>query len=445
MSKPTHAVLIQFEQQLRQAESDAQLHYVIVNQLRQVVAYEQAFWFSGRESEKPKLAALSDLSQVDRTSPMVAWLERCAINRHQSNQGRVVHVITPSDFPESLAADWSNFSMTHAIWLPLWVPSEPTRREGVLWINRQQPFQESEQALLAHCAQAIAHALFARRKCQLRVGLNQTLKRTRFFQLALVGLGAAMWIPVPQTVLAPAEVVAIDPVVITSPLNAVVESIVVQPNQSIQAGEALVQFDSREWQSERDIAEQALLVAQAQLRTAQQSGLMDARHNARLAELEAEVQLKQSQQDLAQNRVEKTRVLAPSAGLVLLNDPAQWRGKPVSVGERILELADPNQVQIRILLPVADAIAMQPGTPVSLFLNVNPLSAYDAKVRHATFEPELTPEGILAYRVLADLLVPDQLPRIGLRGTAKLYGEQVSLFYYLFRRPITTVRQTLGW
>jgi len=138
-------------------------------------------------------------------------------------------------------------------------------------------------------------------------------------------------------------------------------------------------------------------------------------------------------------------VLAPSAGLVLLNDPAQWRGKPVSVGERILELADPNQVQIRILLPVADAIAMQPGTPVSLFLNVNPLSAYDAKVRHATFEPELTPEGILAYRVLADLLVPDQLPRIGLRGTAKLYGEQVSLFYYLFRRPITTVRQTLGW
>jgi multidrug efflux pump subunit AcrA (membrane-fusion protein) len=275
--------------------------------------------------------------------------------------------------------------------------------------------------------------------------LSQTLKRTRFFQLALLGLVAAMWLPVPQTVLAPAEVVPIDPVVITSPLNAVVESIVVQPNQSVQADEALVQFDPREWQSEWEIAEQAHLVAQAQLRTAQQSGLMDARHNARLAELEAEVRLKQSQRDLAQSRLEKTRVLAPSAGLVLLNDPAQWRGKPVAVGERILELADPNQVQIRILLPVADAIAMQPGTQVSLFLDVNPLSAYAAVVRHATFEPELTPEGILAYRVMADLSVTETLPRIGLRGTAKLYGVQVSLFYYLFRRPITTVRQTLGW
>ena len=46
----------------------------------------------------------------------------------------------------------------------------------------------------------------------------------------------------------------------------------------------------------------------------------------------------------------------------------------------------------------------------------------------------------LGYRI-----TEDAIPRIGLRGTAKVYGEKVSLFYYLFRRPITYLRQHLGW
>jgi hypothetical protein len=32
-----------------------------------------------------------------------------------------------------------------------------------------------------------------------------------------------------------------------------------------------------------------------------------------------------------------------------------------------------------------------------------------------------------------------------LRGTARIYGEQTNLFYYILRRPITTARQWLGW
>jgi hypothetical protein len=31
-----------------------------------------------------------------------------------------------------------------------------------------------------------------------------------------------------------------------------------------------------------------------------------------------------------------------------------------------------------------------------------------------------------------------------LQGTAKMYGERVSVFFYLFRRPISYVRQLLG-
>ena len=35
-------------------------------------------------------------------------------------------------------------------------------------------------------------------------------------------------------------------------------------------------------------------------------------------------------------------------------------------------------------------------------------------------------------------------PRIGLRGSAKIYGDRTSLFYYIFRVPINISRQFLG-
>ena len=42
-------------------------------------------------------------------------------------------------------------------------------------------------------------------------------------------------------------------------------------------------------------------------------------------------------------------------------------------------------------------------------------------------------------------LVPGAtLPRIGLKGSAKVYAEEVSLGYYLFRKPILFLRKTLG-
>ena len=49
-----------------------------------------------------------------------------------------------------------------------------------------------------------------------------------------------------------------------------------------------------------------------------------------------------------------------------------------------------------------------------------------------------------AYRVTAELIDNDVPPRIGLRGTAKIFGEEVKLFFFLFRKPIIFVRQTLG-
>jgi len=52
----------------------------------------------------------------------------------------------------------------------------------------------------------------------------------------------------------------------------------------------------------------------------------------------------------------------------------------------------------------------------------------------------------MAYRLRARFVDDDGAtpPRVGLKGTAKLYGETVPLAVYLFRRPLAAIRQHLG-
>jgi hypothetical protein len=81
---------------------------------------------------------------------------------------------------------------------------------------------------------------------------------------------------------------------------------------------------------------------------------------------------------------------------------------------------------------------------VSLFLNAHPLSSVPATVSHASYHAEVLPNNTLAYRVTAQLGEGSPELRIGWQGSAKIYGEHVSLFTYLFRRPISALRPWVG-
>jgi hypothetical protein len=88
-------------------------------------------------------------------------------------------------------------------------------------------------------------------------------------------------------------------------------------------------------------------------------------------------------------------------------------------------------------------VDLEPGAPVDLLLHVDPLSPLEAKIERASYEATPAADGTLAYIVHAQL-APGALPRIGLRGTAKIYAGRVTLGYYLMRKPLAYVRRTLG-
>lgn len=218
-----------------------------------------------------------------------------------------------------------------------------------------------------------------------------------------------------------------------------------QPNQSVVAGDVLFELDRTTIAGKLEVAAKVLDTAKAELDQATQQAFFDPKAKAGWAVLKAKVEEKQAERAQLEDLMTRAQVKSPRDGLAVMDDPSEWIGRPVSVGEKVLAVADPRQVEVEAWLAPADLIPLEPGGKVVLFLNTAPLSPVVATLSYVAFEATLKPDGVLAHRVRAKIAHDDAIPRIGLKGTARLDGDRVSLVYWLFRRPLAVIRQWLGW
>jgi multidrug resistance efflux pump len=256
--------------------------------------------------------------------------------------------------------------------------------------------------------------------------------------------GLVALIPMRLTVLAPAHIVGKDAKLIAAPQDGVVARFFVAPNQVVAAGAPLFGLDDTGARNRNAVAVKSRDVAEAEyLRTTQKS-FSDGDSKAELSSLQARLEEKTAEAKYVQDLFERIQVNAPDAGIAIFSDPNDWLGRPVQTGERIVLLADPKKVQIAIDLPVEDALNMEPGATVKLYLNVAPLGAVDGRLAQSSYEPALTAEGVVAYQLKADLAPGEPVPRIGLKGTAKIYGNWAPLIYHVLRKPLAVLRRTVG-
>nr|WP_250207931.1 HlyD family efflux transporter periplasmic adaptor subunit [Curvibacter sp. CHRR-16] len=348
---------------------------------------------------------------------------------------------------------WAEHLPAHAWWVPL-----PSVGAGLLLL-REEPWQQGEGSaglrgqlhLLELFADACAHAWGALRKPRApwsfagAVAYVRHYGRTRRFQcIAAVVVLLLLCLPVRQSVLAPAEVVARNPVAVRAPLPGVVDRIAVTPNQVVKAGDLLVVLDARELEGRLETARQGLAVAEAELRQGQQQALFDERSKASVALLQGRRDQAFMEVDHLSQSLERSQVRAERAGTVVLDEAGDWIGRPVALGERIMQIADPQEIELEVLLPVADAIDLPQDASLRMFLNTAPATPLAATLLRVGYRASPTSDGTLAYRVRARFAAGDTA-RLGLKGTAKLYGHRTVLLAYLLRRPLAHARVWLGF
>lgn len=435
-------VLLQLEGTVRAAQTRQELEFFFVNETRRLVSYRQAILLSPPTPSAPsyQVRAASSVPVVDRTVPLMQWTERLIRDLRKTSTGPDIRHVTEADCPAGLRPDWMEFTPGYGLWCPLKHPGGQIF--GGLWLTRDQPWPDHEVTVLQRICEAYAHAWRAvgpSNSRRWRWGLSWATT----WLLAAATLGA-LAIPVPMSTLAPVKIIAKDPLIVSAPIDGVIAEILVLPNTVVSEGQLLFKYEDTTFRSEYEAAERNLDVAMAQYRRASQGSFVEAAQKADVPLLKAEVELRETERDYAHERLTKVEVKAEQAGLLLYTDKSDWIGKPVVVGQRIMELANPQQLEVRIDLPVEDAIVLREGAAVKLFLNANPFSSVAATVSHASYHAEVLPNNTLAYRVTAQLEQGSSEFRIGWQGTAKIYGEEVTLFTYLFRRPISVIRPWIG-
>ena len=434
MSSPTAADLLAYEGRLLTARSVEEIEFLLVNEPFSLLPYEQAFLWKPDVLGRPALAAASGLAEVDANSPFALWFSRAVEFATGVASQSPVRYLMAADFPPALndGAEWiAHFTLVVLLKAP------GGEALGGLWFGRSTPFQEQELALAGWLGQQSEFVLWAWRREQMALKKRiaalaplrwRALSKTR--KTLLLGLLAlALIFPVRLSVLAPAEVAPLKPIPVTASIDGVVARILVAPNQSVRAGVPLVEMEDTATRNRLLVAQKTLDVARADLVRAAGKAFAEDASKSELQLLDSRVRERTAEVAYLTELLARLKLNAPASGIALFADADEWRGKPVQIGERIMTVADPADVALTIYVSPDDAIALDLGAQVKVYLNISPLASFDATVIQASYETGMSPEGHPAYVVKAALAAGEAPPRLGLKGTAKIYAQRVPLVY----------------
>lgn len=440
-------LLLGIEAQARAATTLAELGFSIANESYGLLGFRQALVLEGGD-QHARLLTVSGLAKPKEDSPYLVWLRRVWPWLHQHASA------TPGWFqpdqagvqvPDAIQDGWREWWTAGVYTLPL--ASRDGKPLGWVVFLLDAPLAPWQENALQRIALSWSYCweMLAGRQ---RQGLGQRWKKLgwRLRALAAVLVGLLMLVPVRQSALAPAEIVSLDARVVAAPIDGVIKTVHVRPNQVVKAGDPLFSLDDTTLRNRLEVTYKSVAVADAELTAATQKAFHDSSSQSELALLSGRAQERRAELAAVQAQLSRIQVHAEHDGIAVFTDTDDWLGRPVSTGERIMLLANPANPGMLVHLAVADAIALDVGAPVKLFLTVQPLDPLAGQIVETSYQATLSPDGISSYRLRGafDSIDPKQA-RIGLRGTAKLYGEPVMLGYYLMRRPMASLREWTGW
>ena len=428
-------VVLHLEASMRAAATPDALAHVVATDWGSVLAAQQIFVVRLRRRGQ-EVMAVTGVSSVERNAPLVRAV--AALSRRftepDETRPRIIGRDALADTPE-----WRDYPLPHLMLSPLVEPGGFVF--GAIVLARATPWTDEDVALAGRLSACCAHAWVAIEGRRRLRGAGWQRLATAGVLLVLAGLGA---IPVPLSALAPAEVVPRDPDLVTAAIDGVVRSVDVEPNAAVKPGDVLVRFADTALRGRLAVAEQNVVVAHARERRLAQSSFDDRAARRELAVASSELRLAEVERDAARDALERAELRAAKAGVAVFQGRKDLEGRPVAVGERLMSIARPDDVELRIDLPVKDSVLAREGAPVRVYLDADPLDPLGATVEQAAFAAVPVPGGGLAFVLRARLEAAGPPPRIGYRGTAQVQGEPVPLAYLLLRRPLTAVRQHLG-
>ncbi|WP_135078983.1 HlyD family efflux transporter periplasmic adaptor subunit [Terasakiella sp. SH-1] len=429
-------VCLHLLERIQQAQSEKEAAFIALNETYNLSPYRQAIQCAPHGD----VEAVSGSATLESHAPFIQYLKKLC--RHLIEKKQEKAVIGRDDLPKALWPEWGEWMAERLLWVPIY---ERRTFLGACLFIRDLDWSEQETAFLQLISQTLFHrlALFQQKKGTFQFSSHFLKKKKKLLSIGVL-MFLVGFIPVPLSVLCPAEVVPYKPQMVRAALDGIIKTIHVQPNQQVSKGTLLLELDDEGLQNKVKIAKQALQTAETELEQIIQQSFFDPRVKAQQTSIKGRIAEHKTEIHHLEDVLNRTKVFATQNGVAVLGDPSLLIGRPVSIGEKVMSIADENKVEIQAYMSVGEAIDLKPGNDVSLFLNIDPTQNIAGKVRYAAYKAYPQADGTMAYGVRASLNKKQEIPRLGLKGTARIQSGRVSLFYWIFRRPLGVIRQTIG-
>jgi multidrug resistance efflux pump len=211
--------------------------------------------------------------------------------------------------------------------------------------------------------------------------------------------------------------------VVVSPFDGYVKEANVRAGDVVEKGMVMCSLDDRDLNLER--------LNWLSKRTQYQKQYQEAMAKHKRAEVEiikAQMDQATAQFDLAENRIEKARILAPFRGIVLTGDLSQRLGGSTEKGEVLFEVAPLDAYRIILEVDERRIADIKEGQRGHMILSALPRDRFDFLVERIT-PISVAKEGLNFFRVEA---VPEDISerlRPGMTGIGKIYVGREKLFY----------------
>ncbi|MFO7957145.1 MAG: HlyD family efflux transporter periplasmic adaptor subunit [Candidatus Brocadiia bacterium] len=228
--------------------------------------------------------------------------------------------------------------------------------------------------------------------------------------------------------------------VYAAPFDTTIQAAPVRPGDTVEEGEPLVIFDQRDLEVRLREARSKRTSVEKEMSTyLVQEGKMAqyAEARARRDALEAEI-------ELLQRQLERTTLRAEFPGIVLEGDLSQDIGRPVQMGEKLIEVAPLDEFVLEVSVDQGDVSYVEPGLEGEFTTKAKPDMEIPFQVSKVRPTPEVR-EGASVY--IAEAPVPNrgELLRPGMEGAAKVKVGRRNVTWTVTRKLVNWIRMHVWW
>lgn len=434
--------LYQLSTDLFSSEGRRDLYFRILNNTIRLFPYRRAVLWSF-DDKLPKLLGVSGQEDVNHQAPMARLWKEIVTSLKDNKTLQILSSKSTGqpDVWKSLAAKTSGLSM---MWIPL---IENGKLRAGLWLERwgDDLWDDCECEIMSSFAQSLSLAW--KRFVPAPGWLNGSLSWKHGVATAAAILIAAyllLFQTISLRIVAPCEVIPKDPEMIAAPLQGVIKQIVVKPGEYVKKGDLLLTYEDSIVKQELKVAQKQVQIIRSQYDRARLKAFEDREAMEKIRSLQYRLEQEKVRLKMAESNAGHLEVRAAIDGICMIENSENWRGRPVRIGERIMMLFQSQKNKVKIFLPENDNIRFDRKKPVRVILNADPGSKYEAALSYVAPQTSKNPGGGASFMAEAEWPAPDSRIKVGSKGSAIVYGEDVCIGYWLLRKPIAGIRDFLG-